>query len=157
MSRPRALITGASAGIGREFARVFAAHGYDLILVARRQDQLESLRDELESSGADIVPMARDLALKTAPKALHQEVRKRGLAVDVLVNNAGVTFGGAFTSMDADAVQSMVLLNAANLAMLTRLFVADMIGRGNGRCMPPPERSCCRSPRASPKSCAAPA
>ena len=133
MPRPRALITGASAGIGAELARVFAANGYDLILVARRDDRLTALRDELAPSGADVAIIVKDLALKTAAKSLHQDVKQLGVAVDVLVNNAGVAYGGAFTSMDADDVSRMVLVNAASLAALTRLFVTDMVARGAGR------------------------
>jgi short-subunit dehydrogenase len=133
MPRPRALITGASAGIGAEFARVFAAEGYDLILVARRDDRLKALRDELAPSGADVAIVVRDLALKTAAKSLYQDVKQLGVSVDVLVNNAGIAYGGAFAAMDADDVSRMVLLNAASLAALTRLFVPDMIARGSGR------------------------
>ncbi len=133
MPRPIALITGASAGIGAEFARVFAAHGYDLVLVARREDRLNALRDDLTPTGADIVVIAKDLALKTAARALYQDVKSRGLTIDVLVNNAGVAYGGAFTAMDPDAVARMVLVNAATVAGLTRLFVTDMVARGSGR------------------------
>ncbi len=133
MARQRALITGASAGIGAELARIFAANGYDLILVARREDKLNALRDELAGSGAEIVVIARDLSLKTAAKSLGQDVKSCNLHVDVLVNNAGVAYAGAFAAMDADAVQRMVLLNAAALASLTRLFVTDMVARGSGR------------------------
>jgi len=132
-TRPRVLITGASAGIGAEFARVFAANGHDLILVARREDRLNALRDELAPTGADIVVIVKDLALKTAASALHKDVKKRGLPVDVLVNNAGIAYGGAFTAMNADDVARMVLVNAATLATLTRLFVTDMLARGAGR------------------------
>src|SRR5262245_43165671 len=130
MTRPRALITGASAGIGAELARVFAARGHDLILVARREDRLNALRDELQPTGADVVVIVKGLALKTAAKALHQDVRSENLHVDVLVNNAGIAYGGAFASMDPEAVSRMVMLNAASLASLTRLFVADMVERG---------------------------
>jgi uncharacterized protein len=133
MARPRVLITGASSGIGAEFAKLFAANGYDLILVARREDRLNALRDELKTGGADVVVIAKDLALKTAAKSLHQDVKSSNLTVDVLVNNAGVAYGGAFTAMDAEAVPRMVLLNAATLASLTRLFVTDMVARGSGR------------------------
>jgi len=133
MTRPRVLITGASAGIGAEFARVFAANGYDLILVARREDRLNTLREELAATGADIIVITKDLSLKTAARALHQEVKKRGLHIDVLVNNAGIAYGGAFTAMDTDEVVRMVLVNAAALAMLTRLFVTDMVARRAGR------------------------
>ena len=133
MPRPRALITGASAGIGTELARVFAAHGYDLILVARREDRLNAVRDELTATGADVLVVTKDLALKTAPRALYQDIKSCGLTVDALVNNAGVAYSGAFTAMDADAVARMVLVNAATLATLTRLFVTDMVARGSGR------------------------
>jgi short-subunit dehydrogenase len=133
MPRPRALITGASAGIGAELARVFAAKGYDLILVARREDRLKALRDELQPSGAAVAIIVKDLALKTAPKSLHHEVKQLGEPVDVLVNNAGIAYGGAFTAMDADDVSRMVSLNAASLAALTRYFVNDMVARGSGR------------------------
>jgi uncharacterized protein len=133
MPRPTALITGASAGIGAEFARVFAANGYDLILVARREDRLNALRDELAATGASSVVMAKDLALRTAAKSLHKELAARGQQVDVLVNNAGIAYGGAFTAMDHEAVNRMVLLNAATLATMTRLFITDMVARGSGR------------------------
>jgi short-subunit dehydrogenase len=133
MARPRALITGASAGIGAEFARVFAAHGYDLVLVARREDRLNALRDELTATGADVLVIAKDLALKTAARGLYQDVKSCGLTIDVLVNNAGIAYGGAFTAMDAEAVARMVSLNATTLAVLTRCFVTDMVARGSGR------------------------
>ena len=133
MTRPRVLITGASSGIGAEFARRFASNGYDLILVARRQDLLNALREELAALGADVLVISKDLALKTSAKSLYQDVKSCNLTVDVLVNNAGVAYGGAFTAMDAEAVPRMVLLNAATLATLTRLFVTDMVARGSGR------------------------
>jgi short-subunit dehydrogenase len=133
MPRQRVLITGASAGIGAEFARLFAANGYDLVLVARREDKLSALRDELANSGAHVVVIAKDLSLKTAAKSLYQELKSINLPVDVLVNNAGVAYGGAFTAMDTDAVQQMVLLNAATLASLTKMFATDMVARGSGR------------------------
>lgn len=133
MARPRVLITGASAGIGAEFAKLFAANGYDLILVARREEKLNALRDELAAGGAEVLVITKDLALKTAAKSLYQDVKSCNPTVDVLVNNAGVAYGGAFTAMDAEAVARMVLLNAATLATLTRLFVTDMVARGSGR------------------------
>ena len=133
MPRPTALITGASAGIGAEFARIFAAHGYDLVLVARREERLNALREELAPTGATVTIIAKNLALQTAAKTLHKELSARGVSVDVLVNNAGVAYSGAFAAMDAEDVSRMVLLNAATLASLTRLLVTDMVARGSGR------------------------
>jgi short-subunit dehydrogenase len=126
------MITGASAGIGAEFARIFATNGHDLVCRAAR-DRLYALRDELASTGATITVIAKNLALRTAAKSLYKEVNDRGIRVDILVNNAGVAYGGAFTGMDPEAVSHMVVLNAATLASLTRLFVTDMVTRGAGR------------------------
>src|SRR5262245_29828368 len=127
MPRPTVLITGASSGIGAEFARIFATKGHDLVLVARREDRLNALRDDLASTGATITVVAKNLALLTSAKSLYKEVNDAGIHVEVLVNNAGVGYGGAFTDMDAEDVSRMVLLNAATLANLTRLFVSDMV------------------------------
>lgn len=133
MPRPTALITGASAGIGAELARIFAANGHDLILVARREERLNALGDELAATGATITVFAKNLALRTAAKTLHKDITARGVTVDVLVNNAGVAYGGAFAAMDPEDVSRMVLLNSATLASLTRLFVTDMVARRAGR------------------------
>jgi short-subunit dehydrogenase len=133
MARPTVLITGASAGIGAEFARIFAARGYDLILVARREDRLNALRDELVPTGANVIVLAKNLALRTAAKSLHKELIARNQSVDVLVNNAGVAYGGAFIAMGPEDVSRMVLLNAATLASLTHLVLSDMVARGSGR------------------------
>ena len=88
MSRPIVLITGASAGIGTELARIFADQGYDLILAARREDRLASLAAELEGTTVHCVPV--DLAKARGPKRLMDSVKELDLTVDVLVNNAGV-------------------------------------------------------------------
>jgi len=133
MARPTALITGASAGIGAEFASIFATNGHDLVLVARREDRLNALRDELAPTGVTVTVIAKNLALRTAAKSLYAEVTERGISVDTLVNNAGVAYGGAFVGMEPDDVSRMVLLNAATLASLTRLFVTEMVARGSGR------------------------
>ena len=133
MTRPRALITGASAGIGAELARIFAAKGHDLIVVARREDRLNALKDELASSDADIVVLAQDLTRPNAAESLAAQVAARGLAVDVLVNNAGIAFGGAFAAMDVAVASTMLQLNVVALVELTQRFLPAMIARGRGR------------------------
>jgi short-subunit dehydrogenase len=128
------LITGASAGIGRELARVFAANGHDLILASRNQAKLDALAAELEDTHEVrtlVVPV--DLTESDAPSRLFGEIRRRGIAVDILVNNAGV---GHFQNYpEGSLVQDVevVRLNVLSLTAMTRLFVPGMIERGHGR------------------------
>ena len=129
-----ALITGASAGIGEAFARLFTGLGMDVILVARRRDRLETLAEEL-SKAHDVTcdVIAADLADPGAPRAIHAELASRGRGVDVLVNNAGYGlpkgFSDATWSEHADFIQVM----ATSLTELCHLFVPAMKDRGWGR------------------------
>jgi len=131
---PIALITGASSGIGRELAKVFAANGFDLVVVARRRGPLADLARDLaraHRSRVAVVPL--DLMMAGAPRKLLEAVRRRGLVVDVLVNNAGVAVFDRFVHNDLDAQLDLVQLNVAAVTALTRLFVPDMVARGRGR------------------------
>jgi uncharacterized protein len=131
--RPVVLVTGASAGIGRELALVFAGHGHDLVLVARTRSKLEALaREAWEVHGrrADVVAM--DLTEPGAPQRLFDEVAAMGLDVDVLVNNAGTGEVMKFAEADPDAIDRTVTLNVVALTRLTRLFVPPMVARGAG-------------------------
>jgi short-subunit dehydrogenase len=131
---PLALITGASSGIGRELAKVFAANGFDLVVVARRRAPLAELAKELaraHRSRVTVVPM--DLAARGAPRKLFEAVRRRGLAVEVLVNNAGVAVFDRFVDNEPAAQLGLVQLNVIALTALTRLFVPAMVERGRGR------------------------
>jgi short-subunit dehydrogenase len=119
VTRPTALITGASAGIGTEFARVFAANGYDLILVARREDRLTALAQRASRDRRQQCRDGERSGVANGRKIAAQGTSARGQHVDVLVNNAGIRYGGAFTVMDHEAVNRMVLLNAATLATMT--------------------------------------
>src|SRR5262245_17218839 len=130
-TRPRALVTGASSGIGAEIARVFAGRGHDLVLVARREDRLKALAQELRES--NVVVIAQDLGEVGAAKRLFDDVSARGLTIDVLVNNAGVAHAGAFKNTSSEAIAEMVTLNASFLTQLTRLFLDGMLARGRGR------------------------
>jgi hypothetical protein len=127
-----ALITGASAGIGKEMARVFAANGHDLVLVARRQSALQQLAAELrEAHGVHVSVRAADLALDNAPDALFESLADT--RIDILVNNAGVLSGGAFRKMAQSDIDNMIRLNICALTGLCRLFVEPMLERGHGR------------------------
>src|SRR5437870_7298108 len=108
-SRPTALITGASSGIGLELARLFARHGHDLVLVARREAELERIKRELEEKdGVTVRVVACDLSEPGAPSAIVDELRAAGVQVDVLVNNAGYAMYGSFVEADLDAGLNML-------------------------------------------------
>jgi len=128
----RALVTGASSGIGSAFARALRARGERLVLVARRADRLEALAQELGGSDvAAVIPM--DLAEPGGPARLQAEVDRRGLGVDMLVNNAGFGDTGPFLEAPIERLLGMIDLNARALVELTRRFLPGMIARGRGR------------------------
>ncbi len=123
-----ALVTGASEGIGREIARVFASERFDVVLVARSRDKLTALADELASRhGVRAEAIPTDLSRPGAPQELFAETRRRGLHVDVLVNNAGVMEFGSFVDTPVERLASMLSLNVGALTVLTRLYVEPMI------------------------------
>ncbi|HTW20548.1 MAG TPA: SDR family oxidoreductase [Mycobacteriales bacterium] len=133
-TRPVALVTGASSGIGRELARVLAREGHDLVLVARREPELRALADELSKRyGADSTVITADLSDPGGAQRVYDEVHKAGLAIDVLVNNAGFGGQGRFTETDAAEEQRMLAVNVVALTDLTKLFVPEMTKRGHGR------------------------
>lgn len=130
----RALVTGASSGIGLELARVFAANGHPLILVARTEPTLQSLAAEIrQTHKVEVEVVPADLSDPAAPQRLFDAVRERGLDVDILVNNAGVMEVGAFHAMDAGAVANIAQVNVMALTALTSLFLKPMVSRGQGR------------------------
>lgn len=132
--RDTVLITGASAGIGAALARQFAAGGFDLVLVARSRDKLETLARELKGEHAvEATVMPADLSTPGAPKALFEAVKKRKLVIDILVNNAGVLEMGAFSAIAPGRHQELIALNVATLTDMTSRFLAPMLERGKGR------------------------
>lgn len=129
-----ALITGATGGIGRELAALFAHDGHDLILTARNNDRLRALADELERAfDVDVVTVALDLAEADAAKKLHWYVRSHDLEVDHLVNNAGFGDWSGYLDADWHKTAAMMQVNMVSLAELTYRFGRDMRGRGHGR------------------------
>jgi short-subunit dehydrogenase len=134
VGRPVALITGASGGIGRELATLFARDGFDLLLVARSAGALEELGAELSRlHGVAATAIAADLADPGAPEAVHEAARVRGATVDVLVNNAGHGLYGRFAATELDTELRMIQLNVAALTHLTKRFLPPMLARGRGR------------------------
>lgn len=122
-----ALITGASSGIGEEFAKALSARGYELVLVARRRDRLEALARSLPGK-AQIVTC--DLATEAAK--LHGDVAKLGVEVDLLVNNAGFGLRGRFSELPVERQAEMVRVNCEAVVVLTGAFLPAMIERGRG-------------------------
>jgi len=124
-----ALVTGASAGFGEAFARRLAAAGARVVLVARSEDKLRALADEI---GGGAIPIAQDLEQPGAAGALCERLEAEGVEVDVLINNAGFGLKGRFLTHDPDAVEGMVALNCGALAGLARRLLPGMVERGRG-------------------------
>lgn len=127
------LITGASAGIGEEFARQLARRGDNLVLVARSADRLTAIADELSRAHnihAHSIPM--DLTQADAPQQLFEETTRRNLDITLLVNNAGFGSLGEFTSFPPERDREMIELNVAALVALTHLYIRPMQARGAG-------------------------
>lgn len=132
--RKTALITGASAGIGRAFAQVFAENDYDLVVVARRAEKLEELRTELEADfGVAVTVLAKDLSDIESPKAIYDELEAQGIEIDVLVNNAGLATLDPIHETAREELMNLVKVNVVALTDMTKLFVDSMVGRGWGR------------------------
>ncbi|MBU3700038.1 MAG: SDR family NAD(P)-dependent oxidoreductase, partial [Candidatus Kapabacteria bacterium] len=133
---PTALVTGASGGIGYELAHEHARRGGDLVIVARNEGALHNHREAWQKQyGVAVHVIAADLSQPGSAKALYDEVCRRGLTIDILINNAGFGQYGLFDESDVDRALQMLELNIVALTMLTRLFVADMVRRGSGRIM----------------------
>ncbi|MCR8824996.1 SDR family NAD(P)-dependent oxidoreductase [Pseudosulfitobacter koreensis] len=129
-----ALITGASSGIGMEFARYHASKGGDVILTARREDTLEELAAELRNAhGITAHVFALDLGAEGGAQALYQQVTEAGLKVDILINNAGFGGQGRFLDRSLEKDLAMIDLNVKALVSLTHSFGADMVAAGGGK------------------------
>lgn len=129
-----ALITGASAGIGREFARQLTGRAGALVLVARRRDRLEELRDELtgRDPNLNVHTHVADLTQRSAVDELVDHLAREQIAIDLLINNAGVGDHGVFATVDRQRLNAMLDLNITALTNLTRGLLPAMIERKRG-------------------------
>lgn len=133
-SRKTALVTGASAGLGKELASLFAKDGHDLVLVARSEAKLGALAEDLSRAygiTAHVVPA--DLGAAAAPSQIFERTRQLGVDADFLVNNAGFGTNGAFLDLDLAREKEMIAVNCTALLELTHRFVGPMRARGHGR------------------------
>jgi short-subunit dehydrogenase len=129
----RALITGASSGLGLEFADLLAAQKVNLVLAARRQEPMEKLASDLRRKyGVDVLVEAIDLAEPGAASRLKSSLDARSVAIDILVNNAGYGLHGDFLEAPIERTMNMIQLNITTLTELTHLFGRDMAKRGSG-------------------------
>lgn len=127
-----ALVTGASAGIGAALARELAGCGAKLILTARRRERLEALAAELNARGTETRIIPADLNDPGAPQQIYDATEGAGLAVDILINNAGLGQYGAFHSSRAEQELSQVRVNCEAVVRISRLFVPRMVERRRG-------------------------
>ena len=128
-----ALVTGASSGIGYELAKLFAADGWDVVLVSRRREKLSRVAHELANEhGVEGYVFARDLSTPEAARELYGAVDDAGHEVDALVNNAGYGSYGPFLDDDLETDHELINLHVTTVTTLTKLFGRDMVERGGG-------------------------
>jgi len=127
------LITGASSGIGKETAYVFAKNNYNLILIARRKDVLENIKIDIESKfKINVTIIILDLSDINSSNEVYRIIKEKNLLVDILINNAGFGLSGNFIDIDIENESNMLLLNMITLTKLTKLFLRDMVKNDSG-------------------------
>lgn len=128
-----ALITGASSGLGVDFANILAAAGCHLILVARRLERMQQQQEKIQKQhGVRVEVIPIDLAVPDSPQVLYEKVKEMGMAIDILINNAGVGIYGDFIDIPWDQEKNMLNLDIITLVHLTKLFLKGMVERNFG-------------------------
>ena len=125
------LITGASSGIGREFSKLFAEKGYRLVITARREKNLAELKKMYPENNVEVIPC--DLGSEAGAEYLYNEVKKRSIKVDILINNAGFGLFGEFYETDIEKEKKMIDLSVKALVELSKYFLQEMLDRNSGR------------------------
>jgi short-subunit dehydrogenase len=132
--RKYALITGATSGIGYELARLFAKDKYNLVIVARNEAELAEKAIEFTGENdIEVVTMVKDLSEPNAPFELYDEIKAKGIQVDVLVNNAAQGQYGKFVETDIQRELEMIRLNIVGYLVLTKMFLKEMVSRNDGK------------------------
>ena len=134
-SRSCVLITGATTGIGYELAKLYARDGKNLILIARSEDKLREVKEELSLYNTKIYTLALDLAVNNSCEKILESVNKNNLTVDILVNNAGIGTYGYLNETDIERELNLIDVNIRALTELTKLFIPSMISNGEGAIM----------------------
>ena len=129
-----ALITGASSGLGREFARICAENGYDLVITARNLANLNALKSEIEAKfGVRVFVFGCNLSVANSAKKIYDFCQENSVKIEILINNAGFGDHGEFIDCDLKKQLEMVQVNIASLLNLTHYFANLMIGQGGGK------------------------
>lgn len=129
-----ALITGVSSGIGYELSKLFAQDGYNLVLVARNEQRLKQIADELKKDfGISAKIISKDLSVAESPKEIFDELQRESIRIDILVNNAGFGVYGVFSETDITKELEMIQVNLVSLTQLVKLFLPRMLEQGYGR------------------------
>ena len=127
------LITGASGGIGKELANRFVKDGYNMVLVARSEDKLAELAKEYrEAYDVQVTVYAKDVSLPGVAEEIASDLKKKGITVDYLVNNAGFGLYGEFLETQLEQEMNMIDVNIKALTIMTKLFLPDMVKRRRG-------------------------
>lgn len=130
-----ALVTGGNSGIGYELAKLLAQDGYNLIIVARGESaSLEGIASELQSQyGIQVTTLAKDLFKQEEATSVYEEVKSKGIQIDILVNDAGQGLYGFFTDTELERELDIIQLNIASLVTISKPFLKDMVARGDGK------------------------
>lgn len=132
MKNMNVLITGATSGIGEEFAKLLSPKGYNLILASRNLEKMKFLANELSSSSQRIECIEIDLSIENSAQKLYNIIQEKGLKIDILINNSGYGLFGTFANQDINKLEKMIILNSATVTSLCRFFSQDMIKNRNG-------------------------
>lgn len=128
-----ALITGATSGIGYELAKLFAKDNYNLVIVARDKAELEKTANELKQSGIEVITISKDLFKREAPFEIYDEVKAKGIEIDVLVNDAGQGLYGLFAETAINRELDIIQLNIGATISLVKCYLKDMLARKDGK------------------------
>lgn len=128
------LITGTTSGLGREFARIFAQNGYNIVAVARNEILLQQQKQELERHfGIEMVYVVKDLSTENSAQEVYDEIKHKGINIDILINNAGFGSFGRYIDVDWQRQKGLASVNMLAVMQLSYLFGKDMDRRGRGK------------------------